>query len=79
MIFSEVEQRFLGGGHNGPIEKRSSGLPALPQGMPPHMFQRALEARAKLLGKSFTEFRNRQQNFVRETAAAIAQNVADLF
>jgi hypothetical protein len=79
-MFSQAEQDFLGGVHNGPIEKRSSGIPALPTEMPEHMRLRALEARAQLLGKTFVEFRSRQANFVRETAVAVRElNAGHLF
>ncbi len=75
MSFTEAEQEFLGGCHNG-IEKRSAGIPALPEGMPEAMRQRALEARSKLLGRSFTEFRSRRSNLVREVVHAM--NLSDL-
>lgn len=77
-MFTESEQAFLSGGHNS-IEKRSGGIPALPPDMPLHMYERALETRAKLLGSKFVEFRSRQAHVVKEIATAIAQNVADLF
>jgi hypothetical protein len=76
-MFTLPEQEFLSGAH-GAFEKRSAGIPPLPQGMPEHMFQRALEVRAKILARSFTEFRSRRSEFRREIVNDL-KNLADLF
>jgi len=75
MQFTETEIRFLSGGFDRP-EERCEGWTPIPDGMPERMRLRALEHRAKRLGKKFAEFRDRSRAAMAEVTDSLAQRIA---